>query len=95
MNKKTVCESESIELTCPVGRLISIQFAMYGRVSQSICESSRMNSDKCVSNIGETVEIVAKICNFKNSCQFNANSDLLGDPCEKFSKYLDIKFECI
>ena len=70
---------------------------MFGRISNSKCHSAVNNLsqiiDKCASNINSTIQAIKNKCN-ENSCDFKVSSDLFGDPCINYSKYLDIKYSC-
>jgi hypothetical protein len=98
-NNITVCENENIKLKCPSNKVISIFYAMFGRVNAFKCRKPPHLSkltDKCVLDIDLTIHDVKNICENKNSCEFKASSDFFSnDPCINFSKYLDDKYNCI
>jgi len=98
-NNLTVCEDENVLLKCPSSKVISIFYAMFGRVSALKCRKPPHLSkliEKCVLNIDTTIQDVKNVCDNKNSCQFNASSGFFSnDPCINFSKYLDLKYNCI
>ena len=98
MNEITVCENRNVELKCASNLKLDIKYAMFGRVSHNKCRPEfNLNTliDKCVQDLDVSIGIVKNLCNSKNSCQFNVNKVLLGDPCMNYSKYLDIKYECL
>lgn len=82
-------------MKCPFGLKLNVRYAMYGRVSQMKCRQANFRTDKCMSDLIETTSIIKSRCDFKNSCELNADNETFGNPCSGISKYLDVKYECI
>lgn len=80
-------------LECPPDQIISIEKALYGRLSIFKCQSINMTSDTC--NPIDVKNIIEAYCNNKRRCQLDLKNNLLGDICPKVHKYLDIEFKCI
>ena len=86
-----------MNLTCPVDKKISVKYAMYGRVSKLKCINFDFTrySDKCMSNVKETIEIVKSMCESKNFCKLKPSPVIYGNPCEGINKYLEVKYVCV
>ena len=67
----------------------------YGRVSQRVCRFQNFNTDKCMSNMNDTISVVKSKCELKQTCQFTVGEALFGNPCQGIYKYVDIKYECV
>ncbi len=94
---KTVCQGQSFNFTCSAGQIISIRYAMYGRISRAKCQGQgNYNYDKC--DMIEPPNDLIDQCNGKNNCYFTvSNKNLIkngNDPCSIYSKYLDIIYGC-
>ena len=70
---------------------------MYGRISKLKCVNYDIArySDKCMSNVNETIDIVKSLCESKNSCKLKPSPVIYGNPCEGINKYLEIKHVCV
>ena len=93
----TVCQGQSFNFTCSAGQIISIRYAMYGRISKAKCQGQgNYNYDKC--DMIEPPNDLIDQCNGKNNCYFTvSNKNLIkngNDPCSIYSKYLDITYGC-
>ena len=70
---------------------------MYGRVGHSRCQTQFVsnNIDKCVTPVDSALRFVKYYCDKKNRCQIRADTNSFGDPCVNYSKYLDVKYNCL
>lgn len=92
----TVCEGSIHNISCPVGQVISVKFALYGRISRSKCVNfdAAKYLDKCMSNVQSTVNIVKSICEQKNSCSIGPDPNIYINECQGVNKYLQVKYVC-
>jgi hypothetical protein len=91
-NETTICENQLFKFNCPTGYVISVIYAMYGRISITKCQTKNYFYDKC--NMIET-DSVGKACNNLNSCKFMVDNYVsVNDPCQGYSKYLDVSWGC-
>ena len=89
----SVCENQQFEFNCPNGYVISVSYAMFGRISITKCQYGNYRYDKC--NLIQT-DAVGNACNNLNSCKFKIIDiyELKNDPCPGYSKYMDISLGC-
>ncbi|XP_019866685.2 L-rhamnose-binding lectin CSL3-like [Aethina tumida] len=93
-SQEYVCENEQLTLTCGGGGVISIESAVFGRLSSTICADKNMNDQNCQS--ASSTDIVTNICNGRTDCTINATSSQFGgDPCRGTSKYLQTTYNCV
>jgi hypothetical protein len=80
-----------------VGQVINIKFALYGRISRSKCVNfnQAIYSDKCISNVQETIKIVKSQCEQKNNCSISPDPSVYENVCEGVNKYLEVKYACV
>jgi hypothetical protein len=85
-------------LACPGGR-IKVTGATYGRPADNR-ETCCANKKKCGVKSDETCTVsaadwVASKCNDESECTlFGGMNGVLGDPCRKRHKYLNVQYEC-
>jgi hypothetical protein len=89
----SICENQQFEFNCPNGYVISVSYAMFGRISITKCQYGNYRYDKC--NLIQT-DAVGNACNNLNSCKFKIIDiyELKNDPCPGYSKYMDISLGC-
>uniref|UniRef100_A0A146MDG0 L-rhamnose-binding lectin CSL3 n=1 Tax=Lygus hesperus TaxID=30085 RepID=A0A146MDG0_LYGHE len=92
---KTVCETESMKLSCLPGQGIKVVDAFYGRNTQEICDYDQNIPENlnCHSPPHSKAE-VEKRCNLKQTCTVRANNDVFTDPCLNTYKYLRVSYMC-
>ena len=87
-------------INCEGGSLINIKSVFWGR---------KKGEKRCISNFYKDVseckqtpsqaekglKTIQNKCNKNQKCDFGPLKWLLGDPCQKVSKYLNIKYDCI
>ncbi|XP_033728270.1 multiple epidermal growth factor-like domains protein 6 isoform X2 [Pecten maximus] len=90
-----ICERVTYTIECPVGEVLNIQEAFYGREDQSTC--SGMNQTLTDTNCSSSValERYGNLCNYKHICTVTANNSVTGDPCPGTYKYARIRYTCI
>ena len=88
-----VCENNSHKITCPLGRVIEVTGAIYGRLSTAHCRNNNYHNTNCkaYSSLSKT----SSLCNGKPSCYLYASNSVYGDPCNGIHKYLDVTYKCI
>lgn len=98
-----VCEHRTVHLSCPGGKLISIQSATYGRSKnnfktcyrgslRNILTRLRVAIRSCRS--GRSHSKMAQYCNGKQRCSVAASNGIFGDPCRGVFKYLQVNYIC-
>ncbi|XP_073982772.1 rhamnose-binding lectin-like isoform X2 [Rhodnius prolixus] len=89
------CESGLIEIECPSDMLVKILHTFWGRIDGKICFTNqrRTYSYNCRSeaDLSEAVQIR---CLQTNSCHFQVDAQIFGDPCAGTSKYLEVDYLC-
>merc|ERR1712013_306633 len=93
INRQIVCEDRASTISCPVGRVIKIQRASYGRTSAYLCPHEEIRTTKCSS--GYSYDKVSSSCNGGKSCKLVASNEIFGDPCGGTYKYLDVRYTCV
>ena len=79
---REVDEHKTLKLKCPVGKVIYIRSAIYGRTSED-CKA------------GNSKQIVSDRCGNKRKCGVRASNDVFGDPCHGIFKYLKVGYICV
>ncbi|XP_076462795.1 latrophilin-like protein 1 [Babylonia areolata] len=95
MRTSYACENGMLTLECPVGHVIRIVRANYGRFSLTLCNPLGITSNmdlRCISITSR--RIVATECDGHNRCEFQVTNQLFGDPCPGTSKYAEVKHYC-
>lgn len=91
------CEDAHVCLNCPANsQSINIIRADYGRSDSTVCESEVEEENQnttCSSEEAATAK-VRRICQNKQICNFEADNELVGDPCQGTMKYLEVEWEC-
>ena len=88
------CEGTNIKLECPVGSVIDIKSAFWGRQDLTTCrDPQKLLSVNCTQP--DTKDIVTELCQFQNSCYLSSSSSMFGEPCAGTYKYLTTSFNCI
>jgi len=82
------CENEYFSPSCS-GGTITIQSAIYGRTSNSICSGG--NVVDCRS---DGTNQISNLCNGQSICSISASNANFGDPCLGTKKYLQVKWTC-
>ena len=52
-------------------------------------------SDKCMSNIQNTISIVKSQCEMNNYCAVSPDPQVYDNQCKSVNKYLEIKYVCV
>ncbi|XP_051964738.1 L-rhamnose-binding lectin CSL2-like isoform X4 [Xyrauchen texanus] len=91
-----ICEHQNQTLRCEEGTRIHIDSANYGRTDSSTCSAGRpatqlVKTDCYAEN---SLAIVAKECEDKDSCSIQASNEVFLDPCNGTFKYLYITYSC-
>ncbi|EDO36833.1 predicted protein [Nematostella vectensis] len=89
-----ICHDEMVDLSCPQGAVLDIQWALYARSAREPCPHSANNI--CTVQYPQTLAKVQEYCQGKQSCSFRVNHiDLVGfDPCRNVFKYLEVRYAC-
>lgn len=89
---ETVCEhSQSKQLTCQPGYYIHISYAMYGRLTSTIC--AKVSRNNCISS--KSLSVTQAKCQYKQTCTVTATNNWYGDPCTNIQKYLQVRYQCV
>lgn len=97
-----VCENDTFKAECPVGSVIKIQDASYGRkidgsvatVGQ-ICEGKPVLATGKACHVEDSKAIVAAKCDGKTECEIEAVNNVFNkDPCAGTHKLLTVHYEC-
>jgi len=91
--RKIICEERASTISCPVGTVIKIQSANYGRFLRSVCPHPAIRTTQCRS--GASYSKVSSRCNGIKSCRLVASNRIYGDPCRGTYKYLDVLYTCV
>nr|5H4S_A Chain A, L-rhamnose-binding lectin [Toxopneustes pileolus] len=86
------CEGKSLDLECPEGYIISVNYANYGRNSPGICPHKSSNAPPC--SASSSLRIINEHCDGRSSCSVHATNDVFGDPCRGVYKYLEVDYSC-
>jgi len=86
------CEHQAAkELQCPVGHVIRVIDAFYGRKSTTIC--SERDVTDC-SAVGSR-QIIETLCNGYQSCRIDPRNTIFTDPCRGVRKYVEVTYQCV
>lgn len=88
-----ICEWGSGTISCSVDEKLRIDYAMYGRLTRSICAQHNTGHTNCRSVSSMTV--VRNRCQGRRSCSLQATNGWFGDPCHGIFKYLEVRYTCI
>jgi len=91
--RRSICEGSSGNIACPAGRVIDIQWAMYGRTNTVICHSFNMWDQNCMARTAE--QKIRDMCQGKSNCGISAKNSVFGDPCYLTHKYVDVIYACV
>lgn len=80
-------------IRCENGSKIRIMSANYGRTDDQVCPGVAISTRTCLSKSSEIK--VKWNCNGYASCHLRASSQIFGDPCANFSKFLEVKYHCV
>ncbi|XP_054764118.2 adhesion G protein-coupled receptor L1-like isoform X1 [Lytechinus pictus] len=90
----SVCESKTMDLRCPVGFVIYIESANFGRTDNVTCTSGPVITSECFSDNAK--EIVANSCDDKSSCSIQTTDAVFDNDCPPGTqKYLEVLFACL
>ena len=93
-NGEIICEHYSKDIQCPVGKVIKIGYANYGRTSDIPCQGARKYiTTNCRSN--SAFRIASTECQGKSNCTLKALNSIWGNPCPGVIKYLDVRYQCV
>ncbi|XP_057301474.1 rhamnose-binding lectin-like isoform X2 [Hydractinia symbiolongicarpus] len=90
--RNVACEHRALNVRCPVGTVIRITYANYGRLSRHICPG--VNSHRTCS-ASSSFHKVRAACNGRRSCSIAASNRVFGDPCHGAYKYLIVRHTCV
>lgn len=90
---ETTCESNTMNLTCPSGKIF-IEKAIFGRTKdQKVCPHKYIETTDCISLNSEAV--VKGRCERMPRCSIKVTTTVFeGDPCPGTYKYLEVNFIC-
>jgi len=89
-----ICEGRAGGLSCPVGEVINVQQASYGRSSSNICPRGPHAVPKGGCQAVNSLSLVRAQCRKRQSCFLVASSLVFGDPCFGTYKYLNVTYSC-
>ena len=92
-SSQLVCPPIQQTIRCSPGNQIVIDYVLYGRTNQNICNPSHaaITNLNCVSTQTSTRTVEA-YCNSQSACILKADSQWLGeDPCPGTPKYLQVR----
>eukprot|EP00795_Rhopilema_esculentum_P016407 gene16407-7813_t len=83
-----LCEHMNKVISCPFGRRLKIDYAMYGRLSRRHCSTYAPN---LITNCSATSSLVKTkaMCDGRTWCVLSARNGVYGDPCVGVYKYLN------
>ncbi|XP_065056205.1 uncharacterized protein LOC135684538 [Rhopilema esculentum] len=89
-----LCEHMNKVISCPFGRRLKIDYAMYGRLSRRHCSTYAPN---LITNCSATSSLVKTkaMCDGRTWCVLSARNGVYGDPCVGVYKYLNVRYRCI
>ena len=89
-----LCEHMNRVISCPFGRRLKIDYAMYGRLSRRHCSTYARNS---ITNCSATSSLAKtkSMCDGRTWCVLSASNGVYGDPCVGVYKYLNVRYRCI
>ncbi|XP_056020156.1 uncharacterized protein LOC130046556 [Ostrea edulis] len=88
-----LCGGQKGFIRCLKGTKIQILTASYGRTDPMLCPDGKTDTRTCHS---KTSELKVKWnCNGYRTCHLQATDQNFGDPCPKYSKYLEVKYRCV
>ncbi|XP_076813865.1 L-rhamnose-binding lectin CSL3-like [Clavelina lepadiformis] len=86
------CEHQTpVRVSCPAHYVIDVQDAFYGRLEKDRCGWNK--NDHC--KAGNSLTIIKKNCQNKNSCVLKAHNSVFGDPCHGVVKYIKLVYQCV
>lgn len=88
-----LCDGQRGFIRCENGSKIRILSANYGRRDDQVCPGGSISTRTCLSKSSEIK--VKWNCNGYASCHLRASSQIFGDPCANFSKFLEVKYHCV
>ncbi|CAJ0931740.1 unnamed protein product, partial [Mesorhabditis belari] len=94
IHTRPICEDREAELVCPLGTVISVTLANYGRFSMQECNPAGDTELRVDCANPATKEILEKLCSGKKTCIFKVDKYLFNDPCPGTSKYLEASYTC-
>jgi len=89
-----ICEGRAGRLSCPVGKVINIKQASYGRLSSRICQSGPHTVPRGGCRAVNSLSLVRAQCSRRQSCSLAASNLVFGDPCFGTYKYLNVVYSC-
>ena len=84
----------NVELTCPLGEIIEIKSALYGRANNEVCNKRGENWKDCPVNADVTAA-AKQACDGQTKCNFHGDNSHAGDPCSGVQKYTEIRWKCV
>ncbi|XP_062567157.1 uncharacterized protein LOC134229417, partial [Saccostrea cucullata] len=88
-----LCSGQKGFVSCWRGTKIQIISANYGRTDKKMCPGGKSDTNTCRS---KTSELKVKWnSNGYQTCHLHAADQYFGDPCSKYTKYLEVKYRCI
>ncbi|XP_072023702.1 adhesion G protein-coupled receptor L2-like isoform X3 [Amphiura filiformis] len=89
------CEGRTMDLRCPTGKVIMIEWANFGRTDTETCPGYGPVDDTNCRSEGTSYDIVSTICNNRFSCSVPVNIAVFGvDPCPDTFKFLEVDLRC-
>ena len=88
-----LCANQKGFIRCEKGSKITVISAVYGRTDNKVCPHGNINTRTCRSLTSEMK--VKRSCNGYRTCHLHASNEIFGNPCNNFSKYLEVTYSCV
>ncbi|XP_028395163.1 uncharacterized protein LOC114519252 isoform X2 [Dendronephthya gigantea] len=89
-----VCQFSRATLSCPIGSVIKIDEAFWGRRRRDVCRYvSIINCG--LDNIPEVTKKLREQCDGSSNCKVEASQNKLLEICKGVKKYLEVNYTCI
>ena len=94
--KDITCEDCIVpaQLQCPVGHVLFIKSAIFGRTDNQVCPFQDPNSMALTTCRQDITAAVRNLCDGKAACSISTCNAVWGDPCVSTYKYVETDFLC-
>ncbi|CAG2190314.1 unnamed protein product [Mytilus edulis] len=86
-----ICENQFLTIRCPIGYIIRIIEANFGRQGSTHCRG-RHADQLCYT--AWTIQELGSHCYWRQKCTVFASTKIFGDPCTDVDKYLSLSYQC-
>ncbi|CAC5361252.1 unnamed protein product [Mytilus coruscus] len=86
-----ICENQLWTINCPVGYIIRIIEANFGRKDSTHCRG-RHAEQHCYT--AWAVQTLRSHCYWRQKCTVFASTKIFGNPCPDVDKYLSLSYQC-